>query len=70
MAMHKTHPDLFDIGTNMLTSSSLSAQEYIDSLKHELFTLQQWQMGPASHTRVQKGKDAVTPEANKDNKQA
>ena len=41
MAMHKTHSDLFDISTNMLTPSSLSAQECIDNLEHELFTLQQ-----------------------------
>ena len=39
MATHKTHPDLFDIGTNMLTPSSLSAQERIDSLECELFAL-------------------------------
>ena len=41
MATRETHPDLFDIGTNMLTPSSLSAQERIDSLERELFTLQQ-----------------------------
>ena len=69
MAMRKTHPDLFDIGTNLLTPSSLSAQEHINSLEHKFFTLWQRQTGPASHTRVQKGKDAVALKANKDNKQ-
>ena len=39
MATHETHHDLFDIGTNMLTPLSLSAQECIDSLEHELFAL-------------------------------
>ena len=66
MAMCKTHPDLFDIS---MAPSSLSAQEHIDSLERELFTLQQ-QTGPASHTRAQKGKDVVVPKTNKDNKQA
>ena len=41
MAMCKTHPDLFDISTNMLTPLSLSVQEHIDSLECELFALQQ-----------------------------
>ena len=41
MAMRENHPDLFDIGTNMLTPSSLSAQERIDSLERELFALRQ-----------------------------
>ena len=41
MATRETHPDLFDISTNMLTPSSLSAQERIDSLECKLFTLRQ-----------------------------
>ena len=70
MAMCETHPDLFDIGTNMLTPLYLSAQECIDSLEHELFAPRQRQTGPASHTREQKGKDAAVPKTNKDDKQA
>jgi hypothetical protein len=41
MATCKTHPGLFDIGTNMLIASSLSAQEHIDSLECELLALRQ-----------------------------
>ena len=69
MATHETHPDLFDIGTNMLTPSSLSAQEHIDSIERELFALRQRQIGPASRTRAQKGKDAAVTEVNRDDKQ-
>ena len=65
----ETHPDLFDIGTNMLTPSSLSTQERIDSLECELFALRQRPTGPASRTRAQKGKDAAATEVNRDDKQ-
>jgi len=70
MATRETHPDLFDIGTNMLTPSSLSAQERIASLERELFALRQRQIGPASRTRAQKGKDVAASETNKDDKEA
>src|ERR1700729_4152474 len=51
LAMHQTHPHLFDNLT--VPSLQLTAQEHIDRLEHELYQLRQHIQGPQTHAQAQ-----------------